>query len=351
MTVSAGTILSSLASHRLTGRLGTARVTLLSVALTAAALLGYAHAKNTAVLFLLAVPLGLGAGSVDAALNNFVALYYKSKHMNWLHCFWGVGATVGPMIMSLVLLGSGGWRRGYSVIATIQWILVFILFVTLPLWRQKEVAAKESNDQTRATMSNTEALKLPQVKLALVSFVFFCVTEATTGLWSSSYLVGVKGVAAPTAAQWTAYFYGGITIGRLLAGFASINVSNIFLIRLGQLGSIAGAIILMLPLPTYFSLVGIVLIGLGTAPIFPAMLHETPNRFGSAASGAIMGLQMAFAYVGALFGPALFGTFASIASLKMWPYYLFLAATTMFIASELLQRRLRGSTPQGAEGF
>lgn len=341
MTVSTGTILSSLRSHGLTARLGTAKVTLLSVALTALALLGYSYTRSTYHLFLLAIPLGLGAGSVDAALNNFVALHYQSKHMNWLHCFWGVGATVGPMVMSLFLLAPGGWRMGYLVIAIVQAALVLILFLTLPLWRQKERTLTQEHKQEKAVMSNREALRLPYVKLALVSFVFFCVTESTTGLWSSSYLVGVKGVEATTAAQWTAYFYGGITVGRLVAGFLSMKVKNTMLIRIGQSICILGAILLMLPLPVSFSALGIILVGLGTAPIFPAMLHETPVRFGSQISGVIMGLQMAFAYVGATFGPPFFGTVASLTSLKLLPYFILVAVLTMFVASERLNIHLQ----------
>ncbi len=342
MTISAGTVISSLLSNRLVSRFGTAKVTVTSVAMTAIALLGYSFVGHAAFLFLLAIPLGLGAGSIDAALNNFVALHYKSMHMNWLHCFWGVGATAGPLIMSAFLLQAGGWRTGYLVIAALQFALVVVLLASMKLWDGKELRSSKGTQRDSKVTTNREAFGLPNVKLALISFVFFSVTETTTGLWSSSYLVGVKGMAATTAARWTASFYAGITLGRLLSGFLSIKMKNSVLIRLGQLVCVFGAVLLILPLPVTVSALGLIVIGLGTAPIFPAMLHETPNRFGSRASGAIMGLQMALAYSGGTFGSPLFGALASATSLKLLPFFLLAAISIMFIASELLNKRITG---------
>lgn len=340
MTVSAGTVVSSLLSNRLVARFGTAKVTVTSVAMTALALLGYSFVGHAAFLFLLAIPLGLGAGSVDAALNNFVALHYKSMHMNWLHCFWGVGATAGPIIMSLFLGRASGWRTGYIVIAALQFVLVVVLLATMKLWDGKDVRTSGVENEEHKVLTNKEALGLPNVRLALISFIFFSVTEATTGLWSSSYLVGVEGMAATTAARWTASFYAGITLGRLLSGFLSIKVANTVLIRIGQLVCVAGALLLLLPVPVMVSALGFVVIGLGTAPIFPAMLHETPVRFGSTVSGAIMGLQMAFAYIGGTLGSPLFGALASLTSLKLLPFFLLAAALTMLVASELMNKRM-----------
>ncbi|NMB02755.1 MAG: MFS transporter [Firmicutes bacterium] len=339
MVVSAGTVTSSLLSNSLVSRFGTAKVTVVSVAMTAVALLGYSFVGSVAFLFLLAVPLGLGAGSVDAALNNFVALHYQSRHMNWLHCFWGVGATAGPMIMSLFLANPGGWRSGYLVIAALQFALVIVLLTTMKLWNGKDVLVSPEQSQEEL-ITNRKALQIPNVKLALVGFAFFSVTEVTTGLWSSSYLVGVEGMTASVAARWTAAFYGGITVGRLFSGFLSIKMKNSTLIRNGQLVCVLGALLLLLPLPASLSALGIVFIGLGTAPIFPSMLHETPNRFGSVASGAIMGLQMAFAYMGGTFGSPLFGAMASVTSLRLLPYFLLMSIVIMLVASELLNRRL-----------
>jgi fucose permease len=341
MTVSAGTVISSLMSNRLVARFGTAKVTVVSVAMTAFALLGYSLVGHAAFLFLLAIPLGLGAGSVDAALNNFIALHYESKHMNWLHCFWGVGATAGPLIVSLFLANPGGWRTGYLVIAALQFALVLVLLLTMKLWKGKEQQAAKGEQGEQRVLTNREALAIPSVKLALVSFIFFSVTETTTGLWSSSYLVGVEGISAAAAARWTASFYGGITLGRLLSGFLSIKIKNAALIRAGQLVCVLGALLLILPLPVAVSAAGITIIGLGTAPVFPAMLHETPVRFGSRASGAIMGLQMAVAYLGGTLGSPLFGALSSLTSLRLLPFYLLIAVLIMLSASELLDERLR----------
>lgn len=341
MTVCVGTVISSLLSNRLAARFGTGRVTLISVAMTSLALVGYSFAPNALMLFIMAIPLGLGAGSVDSVLNNFVALYYEPKHMSWLHCFWGIGATAGPAIMSLFLLSEGGWRKGYIVISMIQFILALILLAALPLW-QKHSENEIVEDQSKeSVISNREAFRIPYVKLALVSFVFFCALELTTGLWSSSYLVTVKGLSASDAARWAAYFYAAITVGRFVSGFLSIKISGAYLIKVGQLICIAGTVMLMLPLPVYFSMVGIVLLGLGTAPIFPSMLHETPNRFGAAASGAIIGLQMAFGYIGSTIFPPLFGTIASVTSLKLFPYFLLICTLILFISSELLQKKIK----------
>ena len=340
MTVCAGTVVSSLFSNRLVAKFGAGKVTLVSVAMIALALFGYSFAPNIFLLFVMAIPLGLGAGSVDAALNNFVALHYQSKHMSWLHCFWGIGATVGPAIMSMFLLSQGGWRKGYITIAIIQTGLVLLLLVTLPLWKKNNKKATAIDKQKETVISNREALKIPYVKLALVSFVFFCATELTTGLWSSSYLVTVKNLSASDAARWAAYFYGGITVGRLVSGFLSMKINSKQLIRIGQLVCVAGAIILILPLPVYFSMLGIILLGLGTSPIYPSMLHETPNRFGAMASGAIMGLQMAFAYIGSTFFPPLFGAIASATTIKVFPYFLLICILIMLFSTELLQKKI-----------
>jgi fucose permease len=260
--------------------------------------------------------------------------------MNWLHSFWGIGATTGPAIMSLFLITSEGWRTGYIVIASIQASLIILLLVTLPLWK-KFGESKEAQDvENNKIITNKEALKIPYVKLALISFIFFSATEQTTGLWSASYLVGSKGISPEIAARWAALFYGCITVGRIISGFISIKIKSSKLIRLGQIICLVGAVILMLPLSDIFSLIGIILLGLGTAPIFPAMLHDTPNRFGKAESTSIMGLQMAFAYIGSTLMPPVFGLLASLTSLKLYPYYIITCVLIMFIASEVLNNRI-----------
>lgn len=339
MVVQAGTIVSSLLSTRLILRFGTGKVTLVSVAMTALALFGWSFAPSVGWLFVCAIPLGLGGGSVDAALNHFVATHYESKHMSWLHCFWGIGATAGPAIIALILAQGGGWRTGYTTIAVIQSILVLGLLLSLPLWKRSASAPAVKHGES-AIGSNRQALRVPFVKLALVSFVFFCATEATTGLWTSSYLVATHGLSGAEAARAVSFFYGAITLGRFLSGILTMRFSSHVLIRAGQIVCVAGAGLLMLPLSPSFSIAGVILLGLGTAPIYPSMLHETPRRFGAGAAQAIMGLQMAFAYVGSTCFPPLFGMLASWAGIGLFPYYLMGSAIIMLVASERLQRKI-----------
>lgn len=340
MVVQAGTIVSSLLSNRLIQRFGTGKITLVSVAMTALALFGWSFAPSVGWLFVCAIPLGLGGGSVDAALNHFVATHYESKHMSWLHCFWGVGATAGPAIIALILTQGGGWRSGYMTIAIIQSLLVLGLLVSLPLWKRAASSPTTAQHEESAIRSNRQALRVPFVKLALVSFVFFCATEATTGLWTSSYLVATHGLSGAEAARAVSFFYGAITLGRFLSGILSMRLASHALIRAGQIICVAGAGLLMLPLPPFFSIMGIILLGLGTAPIYPSMLHETPRRFGPAAAQAIMGLQMAFAYVGSTCFPPLFGTLASWTGVGLFPYYLMVCSVVMLVASERLRRKI-----------
>lgn len=332
MLICGGTIISSLFSAKLINRFGTGKITFISVTMTAFALLGFSISHSFIMLCIIAIPLGLGAGSVDAALNNFVALHYKAKHMSWLHCFWGIGATSGPIIMSLFLANRNGWQKGYLTISIIQFSLVLVLLITLPLWKHLEKNDQTSSDNQEENAEKINPLKIPGVKLALISFVCYCATEATAGLWGSSYLVNYKGLSADAAARGISLFYGGITLGRFLAGFLTMKFNNRTLIRSGQIMCIAGAALLLLP--TYFSLIGLILIGLGCAPIYPAMLHETPNRFGKGASQAIMGMQMAFAYIGSTFMPPILGFLASRTSIFIFPYFLLLCIIVMLIGSE-----------------
>jgi len=332
MLICGGTIISSLFSAKLINRFGTGKITFISVTMTAFALLGFSISHSFILLCIIAIPLGLGAGSVDAALNNFVALHYKAKHMSWLHCFWGIGATSGPIIMSLFLANKSGWQKGYLTISIIQFSLVLVLLISLPLWKQLEKGDNTSSANEEKFTEKINPLKIPGVKLALISFVCYCATESTAGLWGSSYLVNYKGLSADAAARGISLFYGGITLGRFLAGFLTMKFNNRILIRSGQILCIIGAVLLLLP--TYFSLIGLILIGLGCAPIYPAMLHETPNRFGKTASQAIMGMQMAFAYVGSTFMPPTLGFLASKTSIMIFPFFLLLCILVMLIGSE-----------------
>lgn len=342
MIIASGTILSSLASGYLNRILGNGKITVLSVLLTAVALWGYAMSPSMLWLIICSVPLGLGAGAVDATLNNVVALHYKAHHMSWLHCFWGIGATISPFIMSYSIANQGSWREGYFNIAIIQFMLTGILILSLPLWSRLQGTKSVSAMSTKEIASDitncptTRPLQMKGVKIGLLSFFFYCGVEAMMGLWGSSYLVNTKGLSVSTSAQWVSLFYGGLTVGRFLSGFMALKLSNRFMIRYGQITAVVGTVALVLPLPTVFSLIGFILIGLGLAPIYPCMLHETPVRFGRTHSQSIMGIQMAVAYTGTTFLPPLLGLLASQYSTGIFPYAILLSAGILLLSSELL---------------
>lgn len=334
MTIALGTITSSFISGYLIRRFRTGLLTFLSTLLTALALLGMAFAPSIFGFWLFAIPLGLGAGAVDVALNNYVANYYKSRHMNWLHCFWGVGAMAGPLIMGF-MLDEHTWRDGYLLIALIQFVLVLVLLISLPFWKKTEPKA-----ETKASKpTNIKLFSIKGVKLALIAFAFYTATEAALSSWGSTYLIHARNLTPSTAAVWVATFYGGITIGRFLVGIISNKVGNKLLIRLGQLTALIGVLLLILPLPHILVLIGFILIGLGCAPIYPSMLHETPARFGSNISQVLIGFQMGFAYIGSTFLPPLMGLIASNTSMHLIPYFVLGFIIVMFLSSETLNRR------------
>lgn len=332
MIVSGGTIISSLYSGKLIKRFGTGKVTMISVTMTAIGLLGIYFAPSYFYICLLGIPLGLGAGAVDAALNNFVALHYKAKHMNWLHCFWGVGATAGPLLMSMYLTRQNAWREGYLTIGTIQTALVICLLITLPIWKKFDKPVN-SISEDKSNTSIAGLLKLRGAKPALIAFFCYCTVEATTGLWGSSFLVMTKGISPDKAAKWVSLYYLGITVGRFIAGFLAIKLNNQKMIRLGQTICLTGVFTLAIPFSTYFQMAGLILIGLGCAPIYPAMLHETPNRFGSEMSQGIMGIQMAIAYVGGTFMPPLFGLMANYFGFTFLPMFLVVVVVVMLVST------------------
>ena len=282
--ITASTILSSLMSHRVIQRFGTGGVTMCSVAMTALALLGFSLSDSFLVLCLWAIPYGLGAGSVDAALNNFVALHCKAKHMSWLHCFWGIGATGGPYIMGLCLSRGMGWQAGYRTISFLQMALTLILLLSLPLWKKQEQPLSGGETVRPQTPQWGKLLKRPGVKAALTAFFFYSALELTTGLWGSSYMVAVRGISPETAAKWISLFYLGITAGRFFSGILTLRFSDDTMVHLGEGTAIVGIILLLLPLHNLFLCVGLILTGLGCAPIYPSLLHATPQRFGKSLS-------------------------------------------------------------------
>ena len=342
MIVAGGTIISSLLSGTLIQKVGTGKLTLFSCFLTASALLGFSVAPSFLWFLLLAVPLGLGGGAVDAALNHYVANHYKAHHMNWLHCFWGVGATVGPIIMAYYIATRNSWRDGYTTVSIIQFGLVILLFVTLPLWKKvallHETAQTASDAETGPARVNEDKkihpINIRGVKNTLVAFLFYCGVEAMVGLWGASYLVGAKNVSAETAAGWISLYYGGITVGRLINGFITLKVSNRVLILGGQLIALTGGIILLLPLSDVVSLVGFILIGLGFAPVYPGLIHETPARFGQENSARLIGYQMAVAYTGTTLLPPLFGILATLTNVNVFPVVVLVLIGCMVLNSE-----------------
>lgn len=338
MVIAGGTIVSSLLSDRLTRKFGTGGVTAASVLLTAIALFGFSVSGTFVSLCLWAIPYGLGAGAVDAALNNYVALHYATRHMSWLHCFWGVGAAVSPYIMSYCLTSGLGWHAGYRSVSVIQIVLTAVLFLSLPLWR-KQQSAVQSGQAPAAALHLPQALRIRGVKFVLLTFFSYCALESTAGLWASSYLVRHRGINADTAARFASLFYLGITFGRFLCGFIAEKVGDKRLVRFGILTVMAGVVLVGLPVGSDFpALLGLVVIGLGCAPVYPSIIHATPANFGRENSQAIIGIQMASAYVGSTFMPPLFGAVAEHLNIGAYPFYLMIFAALMLWMSERLNK-------------
>lgn len=352
MIIAFGTIISSLQSDRLTKKLGAGLVTTISVAMTALALFGFSVSHSFWALCLWAIPYGLGAGSVDAALNNYVALHYASRHMSWLHCMWGVGTTIGPYIMGYALTGGAGWNVGYRIISLLQIALTLVLVISLPLWKkqsaqqeeratQKEEQSIENNSQTERVLSLKEIVHIKGAKEVMITFFCYCALESTAMLWASSYLVLQCGFSAERAAGLACLLFIGITVGRALNGFLTIKFSDTLLVRMGQCIIAIGILAVFLPLGNIVKLTGFTLIGLGCAPIYPCIIHFTPEHFGADKSQAIIGVQMASAYVGTCFMPPLFGLIANHISVVWFPVYLLIILGLMIGMHEALVRRTK----------
>lgn len=342
MIISASTIASALFSDKVIHKLGTGLVTAISVGMTAAALLGFSYASNFGLLCLLAIPYGLGAGAVDAALNNYVALHYSSRQMSWLHAFWGLGVTISPYIMSFCLTRDLGWEMGYRNVSVIQAVLTAGLFFTLPLWKKAAKKGPQQEEITPNTLSIPQILKIKGAPCVLIAFLCYCAAEATTGLWASSFLVGARGVDAETAARFAALFYIGITAGRVLNGFVADRFGDRIMIRTGILTMLAGVILAVLPVQTDLpALAGLIIIGLGAAPVYPCIIHSTPVNFGEENSQSMVGIQMACAYTGSTLMPPLFGLIAQYINIGLYPVYLGIFVVLTLIMTERLNRIIR----------
>ena len=318
MLISFCTIISSLNSAKLIRRFGTGKLTAISVATTALALLGFSLAKNYAFLLLMAVPLGLGAGAVDAGLNNYVALHCEAKHMSWLHCFWGIGTIIGPMILSAVLRVGGSWATGYRAVGLIQCAVSALLFATLGMWKHGNIQQEEHGAKA---LSVWEVLSLPGAKAGMVTFLCYCAVESTLGLWGATYISQERGVDEATAASFGAMFYIGITVGRAISGFMAMKLLPKQMVRVGQALLALGCIFMMIPAGSTLSGIGLVVCGLGCAPIYPNIIQDTPVNYGTENSQAAIGVQMAFAYVGSTFLPSIFGALAGVGGYGLLPYF------------------------------
>ena len=335
MIIAGGTIISGLLSERLTKKFGTRTVTIVSVFLTAAALLGFSTTHAFYQLCLWGIPYGLGAGAIDAALNNYVALHYNSRHMSWLHCFWGVGTIISPYIMSYALTHST-WNHGYRMVSYLQFVIVVILLLSIPLWNIHKQSHQEQ--QKTPVLGIKGALKIKGVPTLLIGFFAYCAAEATTMLWASSYLEGTRGISKDKAAAFGSLFFIGITVGRFLSGFISEKFGDNHMIRLGTGIALCGVCCIVIPNPIV-SMIGFIIIGLGCAPVYPCIIHSTPYNFGAENSQGIIGIQMASAYVGSTFMPPIFGLIANHISLQLMPIYLAAFLTLLLVMISLTEKK------------
>ena len=341
VTVSCGTVISSLLSDRLTLWLGPGKVTAFSVGLTALALFGFSRSTEFWHLLIWAIPYGLGAGSVDASLNNYVALHYASRHMSWLHCMWGLGASIGPFILGRALTAGLDWNTGYRYIGLFQVCLTAVLLLSLPLWKNRKQDTSGENGAPGAPLSLRQILAIPGAKEVLIAFFCYCAAEQTAILWGSTYLVRRWGMEEEIAAGFGSLFLIGITVGRFLNGFLTYKLTDRTLIRLGQAIMVLGVILMWLPLGAWNSMAGLLLIGFGCAPIYPCVIHSTPEHFGEENSQAIIGVQMASAYIGVCLMPPLFGLIANHITVALLPAYVGAITVLMILMCEKLNRLKR----------
>ncbi|HEY8443530.1 MAG TPA: MFS transporter [Clostridia bacterium] len=339
MIIACGTIISSLMSDRLTKRFGAGAVTSVSVLMTALALWGFSISSKFWMLIAFAVPYGLGAGGVDAALNNYVALHYKARHMSWLHCFWGIGASISPYIMGYSLTTKFSWSGGFRIVSVIQMVLTAALFLTLPVWKVNK-QSKANDASINKPKSLAEIFKIKGLPLVLIAFFCYCAAESTAMLWSSTYLVKFRKMNEQTAAMLASLFFLGITFGRFVSGFVSEKVGDKNMIRGGIFTIFIGTALIAIPdKHNICSMVGLVIAGLGCAPIYPSIIHSTPQNFGADNSQAVIGVQMAAAYTASTFMPPLFGALVQFGLIGFFPLYLIFFTLLLFIMTELLNKR------------
>ena len=339
--IAVGTVVSSLLSDKLTARFSTQMIVSVSVGLTAIGLFGFSFAPTFATLCLFAIPYGLGAGSIDAALNNYVALHYTSRHMSWLHCFWGIGTVVSPYVMSYALGTELGWAGGYRIVGGIQIGILIILLATLPVWKKvgHTASADSTGEEPRQSVGLIGSLKIKGVPYVLLGFLGYCAAESTVMVWASTYFFEAKSTTEEVAAALGSLFFIGMTVGRFLSGFISNRIGDKNMIRIGLAISAVGVIIVAIPSSLPLAIAGFLLIGLGFAPIYPSIIHSTPNSFGKENSQAIIGIQMAAAYLGATLAPPIFGLIANYVEIRLLPLYIAIFMTLSLVMLELLNKQ------------
>ncbi len=344
--ISVGTVISTLISDRLARRFSTQTIVVTSVALTAVGLFGFSLSPSFPVLCIFSIPYGLGAGSIDAALNNYVALHYTSRHMSWLHCFWGVGTVVSPYVMSFALGTELGWAGGYRMVGGLQVLIFIALVVTLPVWKKVSHKTESGSEEDENTEKAPEsvglfgALKIKGVPQVLLGFLGYCAAESTVMVWASTYFFEAKNTTEEVAAALGSLFFIGMTVGRFISGFVSDRVGDKNMIRIGMGISAVGVITVALPLGEALAIAGFLLIGLGFAPVYPSIIHSTPKSFGKENSQAIIGIQMASAYLGSTLAPPIFGLVANYVDVRLLPVYLAVFMTVSIVMLEKLNKKV-----------
>ncbi len=341
MITTASTIVSSLLSERMTKYFGIGKVVVGSVFLTAIAMFVYSITKNYYILLVFAIPYGFGAGGVDASINNYVSVHYSSKHMSWLHAFWGIGASVSPFIMSYALLNFDGWQSGYQIVAIIQFVLVIILLFTIKLWGKQNAENFAEEEEKTQPLSFKEAVSVRGVKFVLIAFLCYSALECVSGVWATSWLVYHLGLEAAFAAKFASFIFIGITAGRIFCGFIADKFGDKLLIRGGTAVVFVGLLLIITEISTEIAMVGLIIMGFGCAPIFPSIIHQTPYYFGRRNSQAIIGIQMAFAYTGNTIMPPLFGLVAERVGFGFYGYFLMFLAVMMFLMCERLNKFMK----------
>lgn len=341
LLISGGTFICSLFAAKIINRFGTAKITAISTVMTAAALFGFSCSRSLFWLCLFAIPLGLGAGAIDSALNNYVALHYKAIHMNFLHCFYGIGVSLSPYLMSFALSHDANWRGGYRIVFYLQFIIALITIFSLPLWNKIKNSSSEREQETPRTVSVFDLLKMPAIRSVCCVFIGSCAIEYTSGIWGATFLVRTKGIDVNYAAKMITFYYIGIALGRFLSGVLANKLTRWQLVRNGQCIMAVAILLLLFPLPPIISAISLFMIGMGNAPIFPNMLHLTPQNFGKDISQSVIGIEMAASYTGIMLAPAFFGLIAQNISIVLFSYYLLIMFLIMIGATWILKQKLK----------